>query len=107
GMIERSPDHQVTEDELVRLIAFTTAPADEAVQNIINWGRFTGLLRYDSESHLVTGVRSPRSSQTAPTAPRYPPPGGPVSTVPSSKRSGTAHREPPPEQSVVPLVGQS
>lgn len=105
GMIERAPDHQVSEEDLLRMIAFTTAPADEAVQNIINWGRFAGLLRYDSESHLVTGVRTSRTTQSASTAPRYPPPGGSRESSPPAKRSTATTTERAPEQAVPAAMG--
>lgn len=100
GMIERAPDHQVTEEELMRLIAFTTAPADEAVQNIINWGRFTGLFRYDSESHLLTGLRSAHAVRSPPTPPRNPPPGGSRETPSQPKRSAAPANERALEQAV-------
>jgi NitT/TauT family transport system ATP-binding protein len=56
--LESSPEHRLTEEEVNRLIAFTTAPADEYVQNIINWGRYTELFRYDADQRVLLPVRS-------------------------------------------------
>ena len=55
--LENAPMHQMTEEEMVRLIAFTTAPADEYVQNIINWGRYAELFRFDAEAQVLTEIR--------------------------------------------------
>jgi NitT/TauT family transport system ATP-binding protein len=55
--LESSPERMLTEDQVVRLIDFTTAPADEFVQNIINWGRHTELFRYDSDRRVLLPAR--------------------------------------------------
>jgi len=55
--LDSSPDQRLTEDEVNRLIAFTTAPGDEYVQNIINWGRYTELFRYDSDQRVLLPMR--------------------------------------------------
>ena len=59
--LESSPEKRLTEEEVYRLIEFTTAPADDYVQNIINWGRYTELFRYDSNQRVLlpARVRSP------------------------------------------------
>jgi NitT/TauT family transport system ATP-binding protein len=78
--LESSPEKMLTEDEVVRLIDFTTAPADEYVQNIINWGRYTELFRYDSDRRILLPAR---------------PPGGTGGTMPPpSSASGAVAREP-------------
>jgi NitT/TauT family transport system ATP-binding protein len=82
--LESAPDRQLSEEEMVRLIAFTTAPADELVLNIVNWGRFTELFRYDPNEHILTPVRHTAPSKTAPPPPTRPPP-----SIPSTK-SGAA-----------------
>jgi NitT/TauT family transport system ATP-binding protein len=104
GMLERAPDHKLTEEEMVRLIAFTTAPADEAVQNIINWGRFAGLFRYDSESRILTATRVPRAVRASATGPRAPPPGGAIEVSPIGKRLPPSSSE-AREQSMAPAPG--
>lgn len=55
--LESSPDHRLADDELARLVEFTTTPSEEVVQNIVNWGRYADLFRYDSEEHAVVAVR--------------------------------------------------
>jgi NitT/TauT family transport system ATP-binding protein len=78
--LESSPEKLLTEEEVVRLIDFTTAPADEYVQNIINWGRHTELFRYDSDRRVLvlpTHARSPARGG----APAKPPEGGGGSTA--------------------------
>ena len=73
--LESSPEHQLSDEEVNRLIAFTTAPADEYVQNIINWGRYTELFRYDANQRLLLPSRS-RSGRSGAGAAR-PPGSGP------------------------------
>jgi len=63
--LESSPERMLTEEEMVRLIDFTTAPADEFVQNIVNWGRFTELFRYDSDRRVLLPARPRPASRTA------------------------------------------
>jgi len=89
--LESAPGHRLTDSELLRLVEFTTAPSDEVVQNIVNWGRYAELFRYDADDHLVVAIR-----RTAP--PRAPPtsssrPAGPGSG-PSTASDGT-DRSPP------------
>ncbi len=72
--LDSSPGHRLTEEEVNRLIAFTTAPADEYVQNIINWGRYTELFRYDSDQHVLLPIRA-RSARASASSGR-PPAGG-------------------------------
>lgn len=50
--IDQTGDGVVHEDELHQIVAFTTAPP-EAVQDIINWGRYTGIFRYDANQHAI------------------------------------------------------
>ncbi len=42
----------------IELVAFTNAPADGYLQNIINWGRYAELFRYDSGEHRLLPVRA-------------------------------------------------
>lgn len=81
--LESAPTHRLTEDEVVRLISFTTAPADELVQNIINWGRYAGMFRYDPDQHLLLPSRG--TSSRAGAGARKPPPAGPA---PVEKKAG-------------------
>jgi NitT/TauT family transport system ATP-binding protein len=88
--LDSSPEHRLTEEEVNRLIAFTTAPGDEEVQNIINWGRYTELFRYDSNQRVLLPAR-PRTSRASSAGGRPPSGGTPAlsdrSSAPGSKAS--------------------
>jgi NitT/TauT family transport system ATP-binding protein len=95
--LESSPDRMLTEEEMVRLIDFTTAPADEFVQNIVNWGRFTELFRYDSDRRVLLPARPRPAGRTPGTA--RPPGSGGTTGAPSAapaartpKSSGDSER---------------
>ena len=72
--LESAPDHCLSEERLNQIVALTTAPADEAVQNIVNWGRYADLFRYDTDRHRLVLVR--RAGSRPPAAGR-PPTSGP------------------------------
>jgi NitT/TauT family transport system ATP-binding protein len=58
--LESAPEHTLSDEDLGQIVSLTTAPADEAVQNIVNWGRYADLFRYDAdERRLVLTRRSP------------------------------------------------
>lgn len=62
--LENSASHRLSDEELGHIVSFTTARADEAEQNIVNWGRYADLFRYDADEHSLIAVRrssSPRS----------------------------------------------
>jgi NitT/TauT family transport system ATP-binding protein len=84
--LDSSPEHRLTEEEVNRLIAFTTAPGDEYVQNIINWGRYTELFRYDSDQRVLLPVR-PRATRASAGAGK-PPTGGQIAPPDPSPASG-------------------
>ena len=92
--LDSSPERMLTEEEVFRLIDFTTAPADEHVQNIINWGRFAELFRYDSDRRVLLPARGTRS--TRPSSAARPPSagGGPATPAPptpvSTSRASTS-----------------
>jgi NitT/TauT family transport system ATP-binding protein len=87
--LESAPERQLTDEQVIQLISFTTAPADSLVQNIINWGRYAEMFRYDSDEHLLLPART-RTARGAQNR-RSPPPTGPV--APAAKGSpGTATR---------------
>jgi len=76
--LENAPDHSLTDDQLNQIVSFTTAPADEAVQNIVNWGRYAELFRYDSDQRRLVANR--RTTTPRPQSSRPPPPGGTTSS---------------------------
>lgn len=90
GALESSPERRLTEDEVNRLIEFTSAPADALVQNIINWGRYAELFRYDSDARALLPVRSHGATRT--TGSNRPPPSPPETgaTKPEPASRGTA-----------------
>ncbi len=74
--LDANPEHRLTEEEFGHIISFTTAKADGAEQNIVNWGRYADLFRYDADTHMICparrstyakggGGRSPPSSALA------------------------------------------
>jgi NitT/TauT family transport system ATP-binding protein len=72
--LDTSPEHALTDDQVNELVAFTNAPADGYLQNIINWGRYAELFRYDSDERLLLPVRA-RANRTGPVG-GHPPSGG-------------------------------
>jgi hypothetical protein len=93
--LESAPEGRLTEEDVQRLLAFTTAPGDSYVLNIINWGRYAELFRYDSDNHVLIAAR-------ARAAPRNPP-GSPPSN-PGAPDQGTGRVRPtrPPESTGTP-----
>jgi hypothetical protein len=80
--LESAPGGRLTEEDVQRLLAFTTAPGDSYVLNIINWGRYAELFRYDSEDHALVAIRS----RTSPRNPPSPPPANPgLPTAPTER----------------------
>lgn len=96
--LDTAPDHSLADEDLARLIEFTTAPSEEVVQNIVNWGRYAELFRYDADEHRVLAIRraapprQPPTAKSSPEAARGAPP--PV----KSSRSA------PPESHTIPVV---
>ncbi len=82
--LESAPDRTLGEEDIVRLIEFTSAPSDEAVQNILNWGRYAELFRYDADERTVRAIRHP--------PPRQPPGSG---KTPPDGRPSRAGGDPP------------
>jgi len=93
--LESAPEHRLTDSELLRLVEFTTAPSDEVVQNIVNWGRYAELFRYDADDHLVVAIRRTTPPRAPPTATGRPASPG----LGSSTASGGTDRSPPRAQS--------
>jgi hypothetical protein len=103
--LDSAPDHQLTDEQLTQLFSVTPAPADESVQNIVNWGRYAELIRYDAVQHRLIAVRHPGGTGKSVGSNRPPPPGAPQSTHASA--SGPARKQPPvspPEQSASSLL---
>jgi hypothetical protein len=86
--LDNAPDHCLSDDDLNQIVSFTTAPADEAVQNIVNWGRYADLFRYDADERRLVAVRRATVGRSGGTRP--PSSGG---SNPSSDRSLPEARE--------------
>ena len=90
--LENAPGHSLSDDDLGQIVSLTTAPADEAVQNIVNWGRYAEILRYDAEEHrmILTRRASAGKGGSGGGHPPAPPSsvGGPASAP--SKGKGTS-----------------
>ncbi len=99
--LESAPERRLTEEELLRLVSFTTAPADEFVQNIINWGRYAGLFRYDPDEHLLLPPKA-RATRTA--SARRPPAGGEGGEVPPTTSSTSVAPSLPPPAKLASLA---
>jgi NitT/TauT family transport system ATP-binding protein len=93
--LESKPDKRLTEEELNDLVEFTTAPTDEFVQNIINWGRFTELFRYDADQRALLPPR-PRPAPRSPGSGGHPPSGHGGSSEEKGPRSAAPAPDTPP-----------
>jgi hypothetical protein len=94
--LENSKDHRLSDEELGHIVSFTTARADEAEQNIVNWGRYADLFRYDADEHALIAVRHSSGSKSG--GGRSPPPAGPNGTTPPASapgETGGTNPEPP------------
>ena len=67
--LESAPEGRLTEEDVQRLLAFTTAPGDSYVLNIINWGRYAELFRYDSDERALIAIRSRAGPRMPPGSP--------------------------------------
>ena len=101
--LESAPERQLSDHDLAQIVSLTTAPSEEALQTIINWGRYADLFRYDADSHRLLAPRrsaAPKSS-SARTPPAGPPPSAATAPPPTSPASAPGKRPPvnPPEGS--------
>jgi NitT/TauT family transport system ATP-binding protein len=92
--LENAPDRCLTDDQLASIVAFIPGPPSEAAANIINWGRYAELFRYDSESHLLVPVRRPPSAKSGGGAARPPAPPTPTAPARSAPAKAPPAREP-------------
>lgn len=94
--LDSAPEHQLTDEQLTQLIS--VAPADESIQNIVNWGRYAELIRYDADARLLVAVgRSPTGAKP-PSGSRPPPPSTPQSPPGSSGTSRKSAPHPSPAE---------
>jgi NitT/TauT family transport system ATP-binding protein len=88
--LENAPDHSLSDEQLLQIASFTTAAADEAIQTIVNWGRYAELFRYDADEHRLVAVRHTASTKSG--ASRPPPPGGSTATATDETSADPAPR---------------
>ena len=86
--LESAPERHLSEEEVNRLIEFTTAPNDLLVQNIINWGRYTELFRWNSDERVLVPARS-RGAGRGSSPPQPPSSGGTEGTATSPSEPET------------------
>lgn len=73
--LDNAPEHALTDDDLAQIVSFSATPVDEAVQNIVNWGRYADLFRYDADEHRLVLTRRAATgrSGSGPARPPSPP----------------------------------
>ena len=95
--LEASPEHCLSEEEFGHIVSFTTAKADGGEQNIVNWGRYADLFRYDSDARAIRLARKAISPKDG--GGHAPPPTtGPVTGATPARKAGpkTAETSPGP-----------
>ncbi|MCI4373858.1 MAG: AAA-associated domain-containing protein [Thermoplasmata archaeon] len=73
--LDKAPERQLSDEELGSIVSLAQAPLEDAVQNIVNWGRYAELFRYDSDEHRLTAIRHPPAKTGG--GARPPPPSAP------------------------------
>jgi NitT/TauT family transport system ATP-binding protein len=101
GALESAPERRLTDEEAFRLIEFTSAPADSLVQNIINWGRYTELFRYDADERMLLLPHSRTSSKSS-SGQR--PPSGPSARADEPVTPSGGRGSSPPVERAAPLA---
>ncbi len=105
--LESSENHRLSDEELGQIVSFTTARADEAEQNIVNWGRYADLFRYDADEHAVIAVRHSSGGKSG--GGRTPPPPAsiePVAADPPPARRSDRPTDPSPP-ATLPVVASA
>jgi NitT/TauT family transport system ATP-binding protein len=100
--LESAPDHRLNDEQVNQIVALTTAPADSLVQNIINWGRYAEMFRYDSDEHLLLPIRS--RAARASTTRRTPPPAEPETLSPTGIPPAKPGNDPRPAEQLGSLA---
>jgi len=100
--LEGAPGHELSDHELAQIVSLTTSPSEEVVQNIVNWGRYADLFRYDADAHRLLAVRAPASPRSGsgrspPASPPASPPGG----------SGSRRSQSPPAEASRPQAARA
>lgn len=100
--LERAPERQLSDEELGSIVSLAQAPLEDAVQNIVNWGRYAELLRYDSDEHRLTAIRHPPAKSGG--GARPPPPPSPSEPKTRTSAARTSHPASETETRTLPLA---
>jgi NitT/TauT family transport system ATP-binding protein len=100
--LDKAPDRQLSDEELGSIVSLAQAPLEDAVQNIVNWGRYAELFRYDSDAHRLTAIRHPPSKTGG--GARPPPPTSPSEPKARAPVPRTTHAATDAETRTVPLA---
>jgi len=105
--LQNAPDHCLPEEEYTQLLELTSAPSDEMVQTIVNWGRYAGLFRYDSERRALVAIERNPSSGGARERTLPPNPPAPTTSVGADRPRSVAPSVDPVSRTVPWPVGVS
>ncbi len=95
--LQNAPDHCLPEEEYTQLLELTSAPSEEMVQTIVNWGRYAGLFRYDSERRALVAIQRSPTSGSGRERDRPPmPPASTTSAGPGTPRAVAPSVDPVP-----------
>lgn len=95
--LENAPEHSLSDEDLAQIVSFTTSP-EEAVRNIVMWGRYADLFRYDSDEHRLVLTRRPSGGKSGSGPSSHPPgavaaPARPASPSRESSSSSSSDSE--------------
>ena len=93
--LEASPEHCLSEEEFGHIVAFTTAKADGGEQNIVNWGRYADLFRYDADARAIRPARKAVSPKDGGGLAPPPAAGSATGALPSRKTCSRTAETPP------------
>ena len=100
--LDSAPGRELTDEQLGQIISLAQAPLEEAVQNIVNWGRYAELFRYDADEHRLVAILHPGSK--APSGARPPPPSAPAAPASSSSSAKSTKSSGPPSTRTAPVA---
>jgi NitT/TauT family transport system ATP-binding protein len=100
--LDKAPDRHLSDEELGSIVSLAQTPLEDAVQNIVNWGRYAELFRYDSDEHRLTAIRHPPAKAGGGSRP--PPPNSPSQPKDSTTTGKGTHSDSETEIRAAPLA---
>jgi len=91
--LENAPEHSLSDEDLLQIMSFTTSP-EEAVRNVVTWGRYADLFRYDSDEQKLILTRRSSSGKGGSGPTGHPPSTGAPSGAGTPGSSPPAESEP-------------